>query len=120
MTHEPMDPKVKADLLEALKSGEYRQCQDMLRSPTDAYCCLGVVCDVVAPEGWGDLYGRDKDDLRDTVWGHKFELDNETSYLGQDLLEHIGLSADAMYQLVRINDRNSDFEEAIQFIEEEL
>lgn len=51
----------------ALQSGEYRPTQKRLRRPEKeggGFCCLGVGCDLVDPEGWeetenGDMFYRD-------------------------------------------------------------
>lgn len=47
-----MNQEIKAKWLEALRSGRYKQGVGCLRSDKDEYCCLGVLCDVVAPEQW--------------------------------------------------------------------
>lgn len=44
-----MRPDVKAKWITALRSGEYRQGRGSLREH-DAYCCLGVLCDLHAKE----------------------------------------------------------------------
>lgn len=40
-----MKPKVKKLLLEALRSGKYKQTTGKLRQG-DSFCCLGVICDL--------------------------------------------------------------------------
>jgi hypothetical protein len=42
-----MDAKLKRRWIEALNSGDYSQTQDHLKDG-DGYCCLGVLCDIVA------------------------------------------------------------------------
>ncbi len=44
-----MNPNVKEKWVKALRSGHYQQGKGMLRTHDDAFCCLGVLC---------DLYGR--------------------------------------------------------------
>lgn len=44
-----MNPEVKAKWVAALRSGEYKQAKGRLRDG-DAYCCLGVLCDLHAKE----------------------------------------------------------------------
>lgn len=47
-------PKQRAMLrawIKALRSGKYKQGHKAL-STADNYCCLGVLCDVAAPERW--------------------------------------------------------------------
>jgi hypothetical protein len=49
-----MNPVVKAKWLTALRSGEYKQGTNRLRtdaSEGSSFCCLGVLCDVAAKEG---------------------------------------------------------------------
>lgn len=54
-----MNPEIKAKWLEALRSGEYQQGRERLKSPDSnpRYCCLGVLCDLAVKEGvarWDD------------------------------------------------------------------
>jgi hypothetical protein len=48
--------EIKTKWLEALRSGRYIQGQACLQKINDAgdpvHCCLGVLCDIVAPELW--------------------------------------------------------------------
>ena len=46
----PMDPKIKAWWLEALRSGEYKQGTGYLRR-SDKFCCLGVLCNLAVEAG---------------------------------------------------------------------
>lgn len=48
-----MDKKIKAKWLEALFSGEFKQTRGRLKNErSGGMCCLGVLCNVVNPEGW--------------------------------------------------------------------
>jgi hypothetical protein len=51
-----MNTEIKAKWLEALRSGKYKQAQRALcelnADGSKSYCCLGVLCDIVAPEDW--------------------------------------------------------------------
>lgn len=47
-----MNPDVKAKWVQALRSGKYKQGRGSLREH-DAYCCLGVLCDIHAKETGG-------------------------------------------------------------------
>lgn len=40
-----MDPHLKADWIEALRSGEFKQGKTHLKAD-GAYCCLGVLCEI--------------------------------------------------------------------------
>jgi hypothetical protein len=44
---------IKKRWVEALRSGNYKQTTGCLRNG-DGFCCLGVLCDIVDPEGWGN------------------------------------------------------------------
>jgi hypothetical protein len=54
LSDEPVSlpPELKAKWLEALRSGKYQQAKGVLRDRTGAMCCLGVLCDVIRPDGW--------------------------------------------------------------------
>lgn len=56
-----MDQKIKQQWVEALRSGRYRQGKGSLRAE-GAYCCLGVLCDVVGevPIDEDEDFGYDK------------------------------------------------------------
>lgn len=68
----PLHPERKAAWVAALRSGEYKQAKGALRK-RDAFCCLGVLCDLYSksPEGtaagavWVD--GRFYEDPDDTL-----------------------------------------------------
>lgn len=47
-----MNPEIKAKWVAALRSGEYKQGMYVLRRG-DAFCCLGVLCDLRAKSGMG-------------------------------------------------------------------
>lgn len=40
--------------VKALRSGGYQQGQNKLKNHEGAFCCLGVACDLVRPNGWDD------------------------------------------------------------------
>lgn len=46
-----MNPEIREKWVAALRSGDYTQGTDVLRSQNDEYCCLGVLCDVATKEG---------------------------------------------------------------------
>ena len=47
-----MKPEIKKKWLKALTGGEYEQAKGRLRRG-DAFCCLGVLCDLYVKEGMG-------------------------------------------------------------------
>lgn len=53
------DKELKRKWIEALRSGKYQQGRGSLRNPeTNCFCCLGVLCDIVDPEGWMEDFPR--------------------------------------------------------------
>lgn len=48
-----MNQTIKEKWITALRSGEYKQGKDVLRSG-DEFCCLGVLCDLICPHGWSE------------------------------------------------------------------
>lgn len=52
-----MDPKIKQEWTEALRSGKYQQGRQALRVG-DTFCCLGVLCELHA-EQTGHEWGGD-------------------------------------------------------------
>lgn len=56
-----MDANLKAQWVAALRSGEYDQGHGALKvewygvkDQKPSYCCLGVLCDLIDPNGWED------------------------------------------------------------------
>lgn len=54
-----MDKELKAKWVAALRSGKYKQGKGVLRGHSNAYCCLGVLCEVAGhdPVEWQTAYG---------------------------------------------------------------
>lgn len=50
------------ETVSALRSGTYKQGQHRLRTLDDAYCCLGVICDIAADHGLGH-WEKDPDEV---------------------------------------------------------
>ena len=96
----------------ALLSGKYKQTQNRLRDvmfnigpetvPVTKYCCLGVLCDLVDPEGWYDHSS-----------GHKL---GHASLLRADTCETLGLPFTLMESLARRNDHGANFEQIAEQI----
>lgn len=49
LTPEQLD--IRNRWMEALRSGKYKQTRYKMQD-SEGYCCLGVLCDVVDPDGW--------------------------------------------------------------------
>ena len=62
-----MDARVKKLWVDALRNGGYKQGRDYLRSSDDAFCCLGVLCDIHSKEV-ADLWSKENDDDEDYTY----------------------------------------------------
>lgn len=49
-----MNPEIKAKWVAALRSGKYKQGKAVLKDTEGRFCCLGVLCDIYNPDGWGE------------------------------------------------------------------
>lgn len=107
-----MKESIKEKWAIALESGDYVQGNSELRmsfSPDNDeenvethHCCLGVLADIVDPEGWsGDLWHND---------GVEFNLSN---------LDRVGLSPELQTVFITLNDDvGLDFEQIAQVVRE--
>lgn len=68
------------DWLEALRSGKYVGCRGALRR-NDAYCSLGVLCDISGLGSW------EKDNHSD-----KYKYLKQVKYLPQEVIDWAGMS----------------------------
>lgn len=71
MTHK-MNPEVKKLWLEALRSGEYKQCKGWLHSRNergDTYCCLGVLCALAVKHGAPNVTKSEKYNIGHVAYG---------------------------------------------------
>jgi len=94
-----MDAKLKADWVAALRSGDYQQGRDCLLSD-GAFCCLGVLCDVIGLVVIEDY---------DTVQG-------ASTNCGYDFLDRY-ISEDRRGVLIDKNDEGVSFSEIADYIE---
>lgn len=119
-----MNRELKQKWVEALRSGEYLQAQERLKSeewdeetekPTgkESYCCLGVLLDIWGEGRWEDFEYAYTDSIGDTCY-----VDTE---LNTDLLEEIGLGYSIQNKLIEMNDtENLSFNEIAGYIEQNL
>jgi len=112
-----MNPQIKQKWVSALRSGDYQQTQEHLRTE-DGFCCLGVLC---------DLYGKENN----VEW----KLPGMSPYYGfqscvvelpLSVMEWAGVEDDDPYisakrnTLAVINDNGTTFNEIADLIEEHL
>lgn len=127
-----MDVQLKEQWVNALRSGDYGQSQKILRDPEDenAYCCLGVLCDLIDPDGWSyhekfGWYWHDPETgaARDTylppstaerVFGDRYGAKIPMNYKGDTKLVEVEVAG------AILNDNGSTFEEIADWIEENL
>lgn len=105
-----MNQEVKEKWVRALRSGEYKQGGGVLRSG-DRFCCLGVLCDIVDPEGWAEL-----------ALTHRQRHRGELVFPRPELRGDVGIGSLAV--LCILSDMNDvdckSFQEIADYIEEEL
>ena len=98
---------VKERWIEALRSGDYVQGQERLRTG-DCYCCLGVLCDVIDPTLWKP----------DETFITHYLYDGFSKILPDKIKDELGVSIGQMAELVRMNDSEKcTFDQIADFIE---
>ena len=120
-----MDREIKARWVAALRSGEYEQGHASLRVG-DAFCCLGVLCDIAVRDG---VIGEPTIDEGEYAYGRLMErgvLPTEVEvwsglHIGDpvvvtDTSEDYPLEEN----LSSLNDEGMSFEEIAEFIEDQL
>jgi hypothetical protein len=117
--YKKMNPTVKALWIEALESGRYRQGKHVLRTDSDTYCCLGVLCDLVKPDGWKQKSDENIFELSHWRFGRdSLQLPPAT------ILRKVGLGRTAALKLAAINDGASPargkFRTIVKWIKENL
>jgi hypothetical protein len=104
-----MDEKVKAKWLEALRSGKYKQGRQGLRK-VDSFCCLGVLCDLLNPNGWRQITDNDL----------IYSFNGELGVIDKRLARSIGVE-EFQDILVEMNDeKQNSFSEIADYIEANL
>ena len=118
---------IKKKWLQALRSGKYEQGFTRLRTGSEenynesAFCCLGVLADLLDPEGWQMNYSPDCSsgpdcgpDCRGYYWHDACEV------LPDEKSLPLGLSPSAQTDLAQLNDEGNDFEYIANWIDENL
>lgn len=104
-----MNVELKQKWLEALRSGALRQGRLQLRTQDDRFCCLGVLCHIVDPNGWSSRGQHD---------GFRHSVDFSGHCESDDLVPAVGISQLQCSTLVRMNDGDGcDFAEIADWIE---
>lgn len=118
-----MNAELKAKWVEALRSGKYQQGRAVLRNAEDQMCCLGVLLDVDAPDGWSSCVTNIPGEI-----AHR--LHERGSYSGDflhvDYRKSIGLTAEMedgetiAHRLAAMNDEGQSFAQIADFIEQNI
>lgn len=116
-----MNPEWKAKWVTALRSGGYKQTLGFLRTSA-GFCCLGVLCDLVDPNGWrppresfvGPLAGG-----ATQIYPYATEglPTGATGFLPSKIADLVGLSSDRVHVLAGLNDtKRYSFDQIADFI----
>ena len=129
-----MNPEVKQKWIDALRSGDYEQGSEKLRSVT-GYCCLGVLCDLYAREHDTQWEFRGYDELSDETNPHPMDywyFDEHSEFLPESVMNWAGLkthnppmrvdSDDGFYtdEIANLNDSGYTFNDLSKLIEQQL
>jgi hypothetical protein len=107
-----MKAEIKKKWVEALRSGEYEQGRDDLRTEDGSYCCLGVLCDLHSKES-GQLW-------QDAIYRTGFSYLDSSTYSPYEVNQWAGLKAKESLKLAEMNDAGAPFDEIADYIEMKL
>lgn len=104
-----MDKDIKAFWVDALRSGKYKQAKKQL-SDGKKFCCLGVLCDVMAHPLWEHDNDYDAQMMLDELWE-----------IPPALRKRCEITCREQTKLIDLNDsENKTFSEIADWIEENL
>jgi hypothetical protein len=107
-----MDPTLKRQWIDALRSGKYQQGKKALRTDENKFCCLGVLCDISGKGEW-----RYEEPIPDAPkrsrWAYVID-----GFVSRDLLPHAPTFG-IVYETVlsEMNDEGHTFEEIADYIQ---
>jgi hypothetical protein len=103
----------KKKWIEALRGGKYKQTTRYLRRENNTYCCLGVICDLVAPENWGNVNNNG-------VLNFTFQDEENRHMLPRTLMRKLRITRKEADILIHLNDGGSTFNDIANYIERNL
>lgn len=108
-----MDAELKAKWVKALRGKKYKQGTACLYDGlNNTYCCLGVLCDLVDPKGWGE-----PDEDNGYIWNWHGDRDEIPTKLRRPLK----LTPTKQSALISMNDvQRKTFPEIADYIEAKL
>jgi len=101
-----MNPEVKQKWIDALRSGEYEQGSEKLRS-VSGYCCLGVLCDIYAKETnteW-EFRGNEETNLQPMDYWY---FDDQSEFLPESVMDWAGLSLNCLVVKIDVEEDDED------------
>ena len=118
--YEKLPLHVKKAWINALRGEDYSQGKTYLRSKDDAYCCLGVLCDLGSLGNWRLDAQRYLYESPVGCSQGGFVGCSQAVFLSEELRKLTGLDAAAESVLIRMNDNGSSFSEIADWIEKNL
>ena len=113
-----MKPEIKKLWVDALRSGEYKQTSDALRTG-DNFCCLGVLCDLHAKETGGKWEGWHYGGNQHTPPPDVVEWAGLDDQYGGEVVIAVEMR-DVQLAITEHNDSGRTFAEIANAIEEQL
>lgn len=131
-----MNPEVKQKWIDALRSGNYEQGSEKLRT-VNGYCCLGVLCDIYAQENntqW-KFSGNEETNLQPMDYWYFLD---QSEFLPQSVMNWAGLGThnpsvrvycedsdgeDERYyndEIANVNDSGYSFSQIADIIQQQL
>ncbi len=103
-----MNAEIKAKRVAALRSGKYKQGRHNLKTTDGEFCCLGVLCEIVAPGDW-----RLQPEMRRYI-----QPCDAGAFPPSEVLARVGIDDDELaWPLAGMNDDGQSFAEIADFIE---
>ena len=111
-----MKKELKERWVSALRSGVYKQTKHYL-CDDQGWCCLGVLCNLVDPNGWQEE-DKDEDSYARSYWFA--DGNTEKEFPDHDWLNDIGLDLSIARSLASSNDEGTSFSDLADLIEENV
>lgn len=85
-------------LVDALRSGDFKQGLNMLRTNDDTYCCLGVACEVARLNGLGiDWVSQETSCDCEDCSANRWKFNGSGEALGEDVANWYGFEDDGYF-----------------------
>jgi hypothetical protein len=103
---------IQKEWVAALRSGQYKQGKGLLRDKNDNFCCLGVLCEILAQKG-----KIPSAELKLSFESDIYAYDGRWKFLPNsvEVLTRVGETN----ELMRMNDSGESFDKIADYIESE-